>query len=263
MEVVSPLTFLLALSSGPLSPFPVSTFSSIFSPSISHLSSLPIANKLLSILFVIHYLNRSIIQPLRSPPRSPIHISVPISAVFFNLINGFIMGAWLGGCTPTLDSGLSSAKSLLSTSTSSSSSWSSIFSRSKSIISTAPVFTGAGLIPDSEAFRSPLFYLGLLGWAIGFASNVYHDEILMNLRRPGANREGPSKGTRSQTNGHASKEDGKPKYEVPFGGLYEFISYPNYFSECGSFIYLFYPSLSTLSDAFNFISQGSNGSPSL
>lgn len=233
MEVVSPLTFLLTFSSGPLSPISsTSSFFSFIKPSISHLSSLPVANKILASLFVIHYANRAVIQPLRSPPRSPMHISVPLSAVFFNLINGFIMGAWLGGCTPSLDSGLASAKSLLSTGTSSSSSWSSIFGRSKSILSTTPIFTGAGLLPDSEAFRSPLFYLGIIGWAIGFASNVYHDEILMNLRKPGANREGPAKGTRSQTNGNAAKDDGKPKYEVPYGGLYEFISYPNYFSEC-------------------------------
>lgn len=60
------------------------------------------------------------------------------------------------------------------------------------------------------------FWLGIGAWAIGFASNIWHDEILLNIRR--------SKSTKSSSGP-------KPRYEIPYGGLYSLISYPNYLSE--------------------------------
>ncbi|CAO3607520.1 unnamed protein product [Cunninghamella blakesleeana] len=52
-------------------------------------------------------------------------------------------------------------------------------------------------------------WIGISVWAFGFLSNIYHDNILFSLRKttkPG-------------------------EYAIPFGGLYSFISCPNYFSE--------------------------------
>ncbi|KAG8830788.1 hypothetical protein FRC17_004246 [Serendipita sp. 399] len=65
-----------------------------------------------------------------------------------------------------------------------------------------------------DAFSDPLFVLGITMFLAGFISNIFHDEILYNLRR-----------TPPPT------PDGKPHYAIPHGGLYRYISYPNYFSE--------------------------------
>ena len=56
------------------------------------------------------------------------------------------------------------------------------------------------------------FYVGILLWFIGFAGNIWHDEVLLNLRRSAAN---------SNSN----------LYAIPNGGLYALISFPNYFCE--------------------------------
>lgn len=50
-------------------------------------------------------------------------------------------------------------------------------------------------------------------------TTVYHDELLHDLRRPPEQR-------------RVSKSKAKPqKYAVPHGGLFEYISFPNYFCE--------------------------------
>ncbi|KAH8115268.1 hypothetical protein DFH11DRAFT_1688476 [Phellopilus nigrolimitatus] len=50
---------------------------------------------LLALLFLTHYAKRALLSPLRSPPRSKAHISVPLSGITFNLINGTLMGVYL------------------------------------------------------------------------------------------------------------------------------------------------------------------------
>lgn len=47
-------------------------------------------------IWVIHYINRSIVFPLRINKSSKIPISVILSAIFFNIINGFTNGYHLG-----------------------------------------------------------------------------------------------------------------------------------------------------------------------
>ena len=47
-------------------------------------------------IWVIHYINRSIVFPLRINKSSKIPISVILSAIFFNIINGFTNGFYLG-----------------------------------------------------------------------------------------------------------------------------------------------------------------------
>jgi 3-oxo-5-alpha-steroid 4-dehydrogenase 1 len=94
------------------------------------------------------------------------------------------------------------------------------------------------------AFERPLFWFGVTLWAFGFAGNILHDEILLNLRRKTTKRRESSKDNantnasdKSETiNGDASqpKESGGQKqhhYAIPHGYLYKYISYPNYFCE--------------------------------
>lgn len=82
MELVSPMAFTYALYTSPLS-----------SRRVPLQWDSP--NTILVLCFLVHYANRAIINPLRTPSRSKSHISVPLSAVFFNLINGSLMGSYL------------------------------------------------------------------------------------------------------------------------------------------------------------------------
>ncbi|KAL8279127.1 hypothetical protein RQP46_008383 [Phenoliferia psychrophenolica] len=144
MEIVSPISFCYALAS-PISsaaPFP-----SI--PTLSHLTAtflaLPIARRVLASLFLVHYLNRSIISTFRNPGRAPMHISVPLAAIFFNILNGSLQGFFIGG-------GIGTAGT-----------------------------SGWGL--NDNAWAAPLFGVGVTLWAGGFVSNIICDEILYTIKR--------------------------------------------------------------------------------
>lgn len=186
------------------------------------------------------------------------HPSVPLSAVFFNVINGFLMGSWIGGRTGQADAPLVAA----SATGASAQSWIAQILRwlagllgltfgSEKVSSSGIAGTPAtlGLVPSS-AWSNPLWYLGLAGCAIGFASNVWHDERLMDLRRPGAvadhaveasDQDRKPDATGQKSDGQNQKR--KPAYMIPYGGLYRFISFPNYLSECESLLLL--PALAT------------------
>ena len=142
--------------------------------------SLSRPTQLMAGLFLLHYLNRSTISCLRTPTkRSPMHIITMLSAILFNLANGSLIGSWLGGRT-------------------------------------SPLPNNEGALPSSS-FGSFIFWVGLGLMTVGFIGNIYHDEILYNLRRP--NKDG----------------EPKPRYSIPYGGLYSNplggISFPSYICE--------------------------------
>lgn len=245
MEIPSPIFVLLGALSKPLSTSVVKGTSSggflpplsaLFSPSIKQFFALPSANQLLVVMFLIHYSHRAVLQPLRSPKRSPLHISVPLSALAFNLINGFVMGSWLGGRTPwsALPQPAVASASLAAVGAKAGSAASTVAASElarKLVSSGAADALGVGapgLIANS-VWKSPLWYVGLAGWAIGFAGNVYHDEILMDIRRPHKQSQQANK----QSDGHTNVGKGKSarKYSIPRGGLFEYISFPNYLCE--------------------------------
>ncbi|BEI91876.1 uncharacterized protein CcaverHIS019_0406960 [Cutaneotrichosporon cavernicola] len=98
------------------------------------------------------------------------------------------------------------------------------------VIVAALVFNGlnASLLGLSlPAFPPPggvTFWAGMTLWAAGFLGNIYHDEILHDLRRS------PEKRLVS-----AADDDGPTdqsgKYRVPRGGLFALVSFPNYLCE--------------------------------
>jgi len=174
MELPSPLSFLLTTYLHPFSPTPLPL------PSLSHPTLGLAPQTLLSSLYLIHYLNRALISPLRSPSRSTSHLVVVSSGIAFNIPNGFLLASFLTSAS-----------------------------------------TAAHL---SHALSSPRFWTGLALWLAGFVGNVYHDEILLNIRRKAI-----AKGKAKEL------EDGKQArqqhYAIPHGGLYSLISYPNYLCE--------------------------------
>ena len=116
-------------------------------------------------LWWIHYFNRSLIFPFRiKSQQKEVPIMITLSAIFFNAVNGFINGYFLGNF--------------------------------------------AELYPEDWLFDFR-FILGTGLFFTGFLINLQSDEILLKLRKPG--------------------ETG---YKIPYGGLYKYISSPNYFGEC-------------------------------
>lgn len=83
MELIAPITLAYAFLNNPLStgPHPPLT--------LSHPPTF------LSALYIIHYLNRALISPLRTPSRSKSHIGVTLSAIGFNITNGALLGTYL------------------------------------------------------------------------------------------------------------------------------------------------------------------------
>ena len=204
MELVSPLCFLAAFLSSPLTRSLTSMRESPFSPPPIYLQtslagfnfSAPNPPTLLALLFLGHYANRALISPLRTPARSKSHIIVPMFAILFNVINGSLMGAFL--------SALATHKGKLGIGT-------FLFRSNRSVVANWQ------------------FWVGIAMWAVGFASNIWHDEVLLNIRRQPELR--LIKLVSSSKRDQEESKGPEPRYAIPRGGLYPMVSFPNYLSE--------------------------------
>ena len=117
-----------------------------------------------SFLWISHYFHRVVIFPLRiHTGNKKMPFVIVVTAIFFNLINGFINGYWLAFLAPEF-----------------SFSW--------------PV--------------TVRIIFGVIIFISGFAINQYHDKILIGLRK-------------NSING----------YQIPYGGLFKYVSCPNFFGE--------------------------------
>ncbi|CAO1619061.1 unnamed protein product [Parajaminaea phylloscopi] len=242
MEVVSPITFTLAFLSEPLSSQPQGldatlSMRDVFSPSLARLRQIPATNQVMAAAFLLHYLNRAVISPWRSPKRSPLHLSVPLCAMFFNLINGLLMGSWLGGRSPPIVIPLTALEAHAAAVPKGPLGWlySAVAAPAATLAAkalTSRLATGPGLstLTLAQSFASPIWLAGMAGWFVGFLGNIYHDEILLDLRRPRSQRVTRS-GREASDDDDDKDQAGKPKYSIPQGGLYQFVSFPNYLCE--------------------------------
>ncbi|KAI0359622.1 hypothetical protein OH77DRAFT_1501996 [Trametes cingulata] len=188
MELVSPLTFLYAFLRSPLSPVSAAGSAPPLTP----------ANPptLLAALFLLHYLNRALVSPLRTPSRSKSHVLVPLCAVLFNTVNGSLIGAYLS--SPAARAFLAGA-----------------FGR--------PLFwLGVGV-----------WAAGLVG---NIVHDEILLDIRRKARAKGKGKDKDSANGTQQDGGDGDNNNGKTKsrqehYAVPHGLLYRYISYPNYFCE--------------------------------
>lgn len=69
-------------------------------------------------------------------------------------------------------------------------------------------FSHAEHLLDPQWLTTPYFIVGMLLMVLGLSINIYSDTVLKNMRKPG-----------------------ETDYKIPHGGLYRFISVPNYFGE--------------------------------
>jgi 3-oxo-5-alpha-steroid 4-dehydrogenase 1 len=195
MEIVSPVSFIATYLSAPFSP-------SGKPPPLNHTSTL------LAALFVAHYINRAILSPLRSPGRSRTHVGVVFSAILFNLVNPPLMAAFLSA-PETYPNSLHQKITLQ---------YSGLLAQIQGGLKALLIRQQVDQAHDTSWTR-PTFLIGVTLFLVGFASNIFHDEILHQLRRDAP-----------------PKPDGTHNYAIPHGYLYNYISYPNYFSEWIEFI---------------------------
>jgi len=47
-------------------------------------------------LWLVHYINRSFIYTYRAPRMAPSHLITVLSAIVFNIVNGYVNGRWIG-----------------------------------------------------------------------------------------------------------------------------------------------------------------------
>jgi len=88
-------------------------------------------------------------------------------------------------------------------------------------------------------FQRPSFYVGLGLWLVGFVGNIVHDEILLDIRRKAkskgkgkADKDGDKNKSKNDQNDNGTGQiREKEHYAIPYGLLYRYISYPNYFCE--------------------------------
>jgi len=86
MELVSPSAFIYTYLHSPLSPLTFGT-----SPPLS----IENPSAILASLILIHYANRAVLSPLRTPSRSKSHAIVLLAGIVFNMVNGPLLAAYL------------------------------------------------------------------------------------------------------------------------------------------------------------------------
>ena len=118
-------------------------------------------NSIFILLWITHYFNRTVLYPLKIKTKGKkMPLIIALSAIFFNIINGFINGYFLS-------------------------------------------------VTSYENINLILFSFGILFFISGLIINIKSDSLLISLR------------TKNETN----------KYVIPKGGLFEYVSCPNFFGE--------------------------------
>lgn len=186
-------------------------------PAKLSIRTLPLPNKLVASLYLLHYVNRAIISPFVSAPSmSPIHAFVAIAAVFFNWFNSSCLAGWLVGYNVTTIPGyypLSQA---------------SITTPEKALEESLASTAGTSLL---------LPVTGLVLFFGGMAGNIYAERTLFRLRREQADTKKSSKDNETSDladSDSAAKQ--KNKYHKvyvipPAAGLFSSILYPHYVCE--------------------------------
>ncbi|PYH77214.1 hypothetical protein BO82DRAFT_386775 [Aspergillus uvarum CBS 121591] len=205
MEIVSPLNLVYLLWKLPLKLADTTTTSPI---------TLPLPNKLLATLFVVHYLNRAIISPfLAAPSMSPIHLFILASAMLFNWFNSTCLAGWLVGYEIPIHPTYHSAPAA----------------------SSSPAAAAAAISGILPSLGTALFLAGMAG-------NIYAERTLFRLRREeGARRAAAAAAAASKPNANpptpstsTSSAPSTSKIYIippPTTPLFSTILYPHYVCE--------------------------------
>ncbi|GFF65310.1 ubiquitin conjugation factor E4 [Aspergillus lentulus] len=148
-------------------------------PPALNITSLPLSNKLVASLYVIHYVNRAIISPFfAAPSMSPMHASVVSMAVLFNWLNSTCLAGWLVGYhVPVLGY------------------------KTNGAVSGPP----GGPSPYSAATHF-LPCLGMVLFAAGMIGNIHSERTLFRLRREAAEKRGAAKKSDEDITQHGDED---------------------------------------------------------
>ncbi|KAM0793792.1 hypothetical protein ACM66B_001208 [Microbotryomycetes sp. NB124-2] len=220
MELVAPLTFVHAilqpLTTVQVSPWPTTPLTlSKLEQSFAYISferfqkvytSLPLARRVLATMYLVHYVNRSILSSIRNPNRARMSLLVPLFAILFNLANATLLGLFLQGGFADLQD-------------------------DRHQKDTWGIKVDQGRHHGDRDWNVGLFWFGIFVWAAGFVGNIVCDEMLYSLKRQASkeakdNRQGSKGADDKQSTSHASS-----RYKIPRGFLYDYVSHPSYFCE--------------------------------
>ncbi|PLN75482.1 hypothetical protein BDW42DRAFT_197733 [Aspergillus taichungensis] len=179
------------------------------------IASLPLPNKLVVALYLIHYVNRAIVSPLMAPSVSPTHVLIVASAAVFNWLNSTCLAGWVLGYGVLLEGFDSSAGG------------------------------GGGVVSSASAGNSTAVWvtslLGTLVFALGMAGNIYSERTLFRLRREEVSRRSssssssPSKDTKKESKSKSKSKESNKYSKVyvipPAKGPFTSILYPHYVFE--------------------------------
>ncbi|KAL4921256.1 hypothetical protein BDW62DRAFT_175299 [Aspergillus aurantiobrunneus] len=194
-------------------------------PARLNIQTLPVPNKLVASLYVLHYANRAVISPFfAAPSMSPIHFFIVASAMAFNWFNSTCLACWLVGYNIDTIPGYypSSSASITTPET----------ALEDSLARTA----GTSLILPAT---------GLVLFLLGMAGNIHAERTLFRLRREQADskqsqksKQDPATTTPSCPTSRAPSGDNKNKNKYdkiyvipPQTGLFTSILYPHYVAE--------------------------------
>lgn len=188
MEAVSPAALLYAISASSSDLYAPIARNSLPTPlaAVSQLQDafvyLPRARTVLVLLYLTHYLNRSVVSTFRNPGRAKMGVAVPLAAILFNLLNGSLQGIFLAGGY-TGETGINVSEL-----------W----------------YKGWGLQPGREV----IFVGGVVLFFCGFVGNVVSDEHLYALKRGRS----PAQAASSAAHDRYTIPRGW-LYDKPFGGI--------------------------------------------
>jgi len=155
-------------------------------------------------LWELHYFNRIVVGSYLMRPHAGVSLAVTVSALLFNMLNGFVAGVQLFQFSDY----------------------------------------------SQHDVVSPRFLLGLLMFFWGFIWNVISDSTLRSLRSNKEKVEEPARGVRTRSQIEGTSSEVRKHYKIPRGGLYDYVSSPNYFSETVEWLGFFLMSWSLGTFAF-------------
>ncbi|KAL4906497.1 hypothetical protein BDW74DRAFT_150542 [Aspergillus multicolor] len=207
MEIVGPINLIYILTTLPTK---VSNL---------NIQTLPLPNKLIASLYVIHYVNRAIISPFfAAPSMSPIHVFIAASAALFNWMNSTCLACWLVGYNVTTIPGY--------------------YPSSGSSLGQASMMTPEKVLEESlESTAGTSLMIPAVGLAlffVGMAGNIYAERTLFALRREAADKQAQQTSTDDAKDAPKEKQSNKyhKVYTIPpKSGLFASILYPHYVFE--------------------------------
>ncbi|KAL4964750.1 3-oxo-5-alpha-steroid 4-dehydrogenase family protein [Aspergillus stella-maris] len=200
-------------------------------PQRLNMQTLPLPNKLVAGVYVLHYINRAIISPFfAAPSMSPIHVFVMGSAMAFNWLNSACLAGWLVGYNVTTIPGFYATSDPATASL-----------RNKAMdVPTPETVLGDSMASASSGSTSLLIpAIGVVLFFAGMAGNIWAERTLFALRREAADKKhdrDANKNATDEKTSNGERKDNTNKYHKiyiipPSRGLFSSILYPHYVCE--------------------------------